>query len=769
MYNFIDVNEVSDGVVLPSEALMINGDFIENQIAGYRTLTVQGREALSPDVVGYTTGVRDGSRIKSKRFPERIITITYQLIAESNEAFREAYNKLAAILNVKDAELIFNDEQDKFFVGTPCVIDTVNPGTNSVIGKFEILCADPFKYSVAEYEAESNLVENGFLIDYKGTYPAFPTLEAEFLKENESDAALTGSGDCGYVAFFNDEEKIIQLGDPAEADTATYPKSQTLVAQQFDNEAAWGSVAQSNWATNSSPLIGSREQHQMGNVKMAVCGYRSAYEPELSGTLLSVTNTTAKPRVAYKVTAKAFGREEDRINVRVTIETTMPDAKRVTSYKNKVASGAQITLKPGTQGYVSSTIGASFGAVAGTYYLWDSSVKNGRVRITNQKSLVGVSGQVTCWVRLSDTGLSASGTKVTSTTGVITSGYGLKAGIQIGSSGWKYATLKEESGSWMVNGTYIKTLDVTVKDLAADTTEIEDIKFKVERTDKIDDKVGIIEETDCANLEINTYEAPVANEWYLAPESFGTEEEWHGPTITRTIPADATGDVGAANFTFSYKHKIGVGSKSYSTTSEYGEFRAILVSGTGDARKALATIIVNKEDGSKDADVFFEVNSKRVASFALDLSHNKATAKTCTITKSGATVTFNAYGKTDSYTDASIKDVAVTEITFFFGQFYNQPTLYYNGIYLAKFVKNNSNTWADIPNKFSTNDVLTVDCKNGEILLNGTPTPSLGALGNDWEEFYLTPGLNQIGYAYSHWVQPEAAPKCRVRYREVFI
>ena len=47
MYNFIDVNEVSEGVVLPSEALQINGEFIENLIPGYRTLNVSGREALS--------------------------------------------------------------------------------------------------------------------------------------------------------------------------------------------------------------------------------------------------------------------------------------------------------------------------------------------------------------------------------------------------------------------------------------------------------------------------------------------------------------------------------------------------------------------------------------------------------------------------------------------------------------------------------------------------------------------------------------------------
>ena len=40
----------------------------------------------------------------------------------------------------------------------------------------------------------------------------------------------------------------------------------------------------------------------------------------------------------------------------------------------------------------------------------------------------------------------------------------------------------------------------------------------------------------------------------------------------------------------------------------------------------------------------------------------------------------------------------------------------------------------------------------GEIYLNGVISPQLGTLGNDWEEFCLKPGLNQIGIAYSNWV-----------------
>ena len=190
-------------------AVKINGEFIENLIPGYRTLNVSGREALSPELETYETGIRDGSTLKSRRYPARTIIVRYQLISKTNEAFREAFNKLASILDVEEAELIFNDEPDKFFKGTLQSIGEVTPGTNSVIGEFEFLCADPFKYSVIEYEANPALDDNSILIDYNGTYKAFPILEAEFHSENEGEAELTGNGDCGFVAFYNEEEKII--------------------------------------------------------------------------------------------------------------------------------------------------------------------------------------------------------------------------------------------------------------------------------------------------------------------------------------------------------------------------------------------------------------------------------------------------------------------------------------------------------------------------------------------------------------------------------
>ena len=65
--------------------------------------------------------------------------------------------------------------------------------------------------------------------------------------------------------------------------------------------------------------------------------------------------------------------------------------------------------------------------------------------------------------------------------------------------------------------------------------------------------------------------------------------------------------------------------------------------------------------------------------------------------------------------------------------------------------------------------MVEADCEDGEIYLNDARAPELGALGNDWETFYLEPGTNQIGVAWSDWVPAGSAPSCKIRYREVFL
>ena len=686
MYNFIDVTEVSEEYVLPSEALKINGEYIENLISGYRTLNVQGREALSPDVESYTTGVRDGSKIKNKRYPERIIVVTYEIAAESNEAFREAYNKLGGILNVKEAQLIFNDEQDKFYIGTPCIIAEVEPGKNTVVGKFEILCTDPFKYSVVEYEAETNLEESSILIDYGGTYKSFPTLEADFYSETEvgedgeTAGTLTGNGDCGFVAFFNENKKIIQLGDPDEVDGESLAKSQTLMNQTFMGSTAWGTTAKNLWAVNSGNLQSNTVQ--VGSVQMALDSDASESTAATTGTILTAQSPGGGNNipVKYKVTAKASERKETSVKVNFAITASLAYA-------------------------------ATFGK-----------------------------------------------------------GYGLRASIYVGGA-WHNVTLKSTSARWTNTSAHTVNLAVTVTGLTSTQTALTGMKFKVTRTDS-GGSTGVLDETACKNLAISAYAAADSG-YYLTAASYGTDTaHWHGPSITRTIGADAAGEVGAVNFTLTYKQKMCMGNTT-DATKQMGGFQMHIMDANGNN---IAGVRVYKNTIGKTGKLVFYVNGKIVNTTDIDLYYNnyyfgssEKSVQTTTVSKAGSVINFAVGGYKRQFVEDALATTAARKVTFAFEQYPGSSFFTYNGLYWAKFVKNNCDTFKEIPNKFSANDVVTADCKTGKIHLNGVLAPELGALGNDWEGFFLEQGLNQIGISYSNWVDAAYAPTLKVRYREVFL
>lgn len=531
MYNFTDVTEASRGVPLPSEALKINGEYIENLIPGYRTLTVSGREALAPEVYTFETGIRDGSGLSSKRYPARIITVTYQLVAGSNTAYRDAYNALGGILDVIDAELIFADEPDKYFVGTPSYIGEVEPGSNAVVGQFEITCLDPFKYSVEEYEAEPN-ADGAILIEYGGTVKSFPTMRVEFAEESEP-ATLTGKGECGYVAFFDERENIIQLGDPDEVDGEkdVYPKSQALIHQRFIYSDGWNSSAKALWYTNS-----------------------------------------------------------------------------------------------------------------GTF--------------TTQ---------------------------------------------QIGTLGMK-------------------------------------------------------------NLPNSAY-------WCLSATAYGTYANGpHGASFGRTIPADASGDKTNDIFDLYFKPAFAISSGN-TGKSQYGEWAMILVSDTGEK---VAKVRLAKNAAGNKARMMFYVNEKTIYTGDVDVSAGNAQfgkgpdSPLCRISRTASGYRFIMGGVTKNFNlEAGVARPTIAKVEFMLSQYYNWAPMNVNGLLTVKFTKNYCQTDKDIPNKFQSNDILEVDCRTGEVLLNKAPRPDLGALGNDWEGFHLSPGLNQIGFAYSDWAAE--TPLATVKYREVFL
>lgn len=247
MYSFRDTTDHT--VItnpLPTEAVSINGQYIENVLEGYRTLYTKGRESLGAELNTYSVGTADGEKFKNKRYPARTITVGFQLIGENPQDFRQRFNNLNNLLAIEEADFIFNDETDKFFSGYPIMDAEVEAGQDSVKGEWHIYCAYPFKRSVEPItltmdDATVTDTTATFTIDYKGARPARPVLRAKFAGAL-SGGSSSEDGDCGFVAFVDQEENIIQLGNPEVLDLDEYTKAETLINKSFVNVSDWQST-----------------------------------------------------------------------------------------------------------------------------------------------------------------------------------------------------------------------------------------------------------------------------------------------------------------------------------------------------------------------------------------------------------------------------------------------------------------------------------------------------------------------------------------------
>ena len=209
LYGFRDTTDTSGalGSNLPSEAMNFNGKFLENEIPGYRTLTVSGRELIGSEFKVKDIEGLDGTIWKEKYLKPRTITVKYQINASSNKEFRDAYNKMNLLLSGEQVKIYFNDETDKYFIGTKTSNDEVDGGTNYVIGEIEIYCSDPRKYSTTEKEFTAT---DGVLnIVNEGTVPVSIDYEIQATSETEG---------------------VMQYGKIEELDSETYQQSEHLVS-----------------------------------------------------------------------------------------------------------------------------------------------------------------------------------------------------------------------------------------------------------------------------------------------------------------------------------------------------------------------------------------------------------------------------------------------------------------------------------------------------------------------------------------------------------
>lgn len=733
MYDFTDTTEQAAANKLPAEAVSINGIYIEDEISGYRTLYTSGRESLEKEFESYDDTVASGSLTKYTRFPARTITVGFQLLTSSPESFREAFNRLNEILNTEDAEIIFNDEQDKFFTGSPIMNADIEPGLMNVKGEYQIYCADPFKYSVDWHSPDPVIAEDPetglyqtFNIEYEGTYPAYPRYIARFYNpdgETDEDNAefdqtdmtgkLGGVGACKFVAFMDDENHVLQFGNPDTEDEADVPEPLDLNYRSFVKKGSYDPLKNGEeWvspATGSS-LLG--KYKQQGSLGTGPAVYTPVQQVIKKDELLLATTSADSCKYRAIVT---------QVDGRTSSKATLHIQVKLSGLKVAISKGATLTVE------------VTHGSKTVTKILKSSSVS------------------------------------------------------------WKKGTAHSCSFSMNVEATTAKTeitgirLKVTRKN---GTYKYKD--GKKTKTKTATGSAGKLSSRTCKPVVIPDYRGVGETSYYLRPSGYGNPavKTYTGPAATWTYPSSGlpeTDDaVGAAFFELNWSMKFCMG-KTVNETLQMGAFEVLILTGDSmDAngnitnQKTLAGFRVEKTNTSSKGTVRLNVGGKRVyeqkkkidLTWKKGLLGNSKGSVACSIeTVAGDTkrIRFKAgglfKGKTRSFAlPESMVNNRAYKIVFGFYRWAASPPFDFNGIRSVRFTKKYKEE-ADLETTpFQAAQTLAADSSSCEVTLDDLPRPDLGALGNDWEQMCLVPGINEISTAFSQ--RPENTVKVMRRCRD---
>lgn len=286
--------------------MMYNGVYLEELIPNYITLNVEGRESIDIDIFSEDHNYIDGGNYYGKRFPSRVLTITFaidtgeegwEITDAANAKIAQVSNKLKRVLSADQAKIIFNDELDKYYIGTRTGAIDVSISNGAMTGSFEILCADPFKYSVEEKEVDMSVVDTdigpvyGFEVELDAAYSAYPRFVVDFQTKYEEDGSISTDTDCGYILISkSDTSYSIQFGDDEAKNEP--PKGDAVVINRDFKNATWEELQLEGWTIDNTLSPTDFINYTGANSSVEASFYGSTKMVASRGITLTGTETT---------------------------------------------------------------------------------------------------------------------------------------------------------------------------------------------------------------------------------------------------------------------------------------------------------------------------------------------------------------------------------------------------------------------------------------------------------------------------------------------
>lgn len=177
---------------LSSCSITVNDVCLETELLGYKTSYVKGRDSIETDINEISIGYTDGSRYRRKKNKTKELEVGFYIVADSIKELNELANRLKFLLSFENSKIVFEDENDKYWIGNISKIDMEKVSSSNAYcksGTFTIHLSDPYKYSINTISCnnydDTNVIE--FNIDYKGTKETPISITIDFLNKYAVD------------------------------------------------------------------------------------------------------------------------------------------------------------------------------------------------------------------------------------------------------------------------------------------------------------------------------------------------------------------------------------------------------------------------------------------------------------------------------------------------------------------------------------------------------------------------------------------------------
>lgn len=235
------ITDYVSGLSKPSCAVSVNGNYLEDVVHGYRTLSVEGRNSNSTDITELTIGNSNGSRYRYKRDESKDITVSFALAGADKQALHKQSELLQKTLNTAESKFIFFDEQNVYWIGTVSDFsedeypDTSGSDAAVMSGSFTIRCSSPYRQATRLKTVTTNglMGTNTVSLSNDGTVPTPITIESYMWDGSQ------------YLAYSLEKDENTSLnyilGTAKEVDSTSTSEEQatTLIDQTFTSDPEW--------------------------------------------------------------------------------------------------------------------------------------------------------------------------------------------------------------------------------------------------------------------------------------------------------------------------------------------------------------------------------------------------------------------------------------------------------------------------------------------------------------------------------------------------